>query len=143
MPTVLGGALRRAEHGLWEWTDTGDPEPAVRDLTLADLAPSWRCCKRGGQTFVEIPADWHRDVTDPDVQAAVAELVQTAGVQAEIYAEGLAEALDVHRAVIPGWLVPVEAWDARMSEVIGAQWDRKDEARILERAERARRNKSR
>ena len=143
MPTVLRGALRRAEYGLWEWADTGDPEPAVRDLTLADLAPSWRCTHRGGRTFVEVPADWQRDVADPDVQEAVAELLQIAGVYADIYAEGLAEALDLHRAVIPGWLVPVEAWDARMSEVVGAQWDRKDEQRILARAERARRSRPR
>ena len=139
MPTVLGGALRRAEYGLWEWADTGAPEPAVRDLTLAHLAPSWRCIRCGGRTFVEIPADWERDTADPDVRMAVAGLLRTAGVQAHIYAEGLAEALDLHRAVIPGWLVPVEAWDARMAEVVGAQWDRKDEARILTRAEKARR----
>jgi hypothetical protein len=125
---------------LWEWTDTGELELAVRGLTLADLAPSWRCRTYGsGETLVEIPADWHRDVTDPDVRAAVAELLQAVGMQAEIYAEGLAELLDSHRAVIPGWLVPIEAWDARMAEVVGAQWDRKDEARILARAERARR----
>ena len=142
MPTVLRGALRRAEYGLWEWSDTGDPEPAVRDLTLADLAPSWRCVRRSGRTFVEVPADWQRDVADPDVRKAVAELLQE-GTPAWIYAEDLAEALDMHCAVIPGWLVPIEAWDARMSEVVGAQWDRKDEERILARAERARRSCSR
>lgn len=141
MPTVLRGALRRAEYGLWEWADTGDPEPAVRDLTLADMAPSWRCICYGGRTFVEVPADWQRDVDDPYVRKAVAELLQE-GTPAWIYAEGLAEALDLHSAAIPGWLVPVEAWDARMSEVVGAQWDRKDEQRILARAQKARRARS-
>jgi hypothetical protein len=142
VPTVLGGALRRAEYGLWEWADTGDPEPAVRDLTLADLAPSWRCVRRGGQSFVEVPADWEHDVTDPDVREAVAELLQAEGVPAWTYAEGLAEALDLHRVTIPGWLVPVAAWGARMSEAVGAQWDRKDEQRILARAEKVKRARS-
>jgi hypothetical protein len=138
--TVLRGALRRAEYGLWEWTDTGDPEPAVRDLTLADLAPSWRCTRRGGRTFVEIPGDWERDVQDADVRQAVRELLQTSGVCAEIYAEGLAELLGCHRTTVPGWLVPAESWNARMSEVVGAQWQRADEPRILARAEQVRRN---
>lgn len=63
---------------------------------------------------------------------------RSTGSPALIYAEGLAEALDDHRARSTGYLVPLEAWREAMSRVVGASWEASDEQEIMARAERAR-----
>jgi len=118
----------------WCWCD-GTPEPRVRTLQLRDLGPNWRCATYGsGNSYVEIPRGWQRDVADPDVRAVITELVRDAGRPADIFAEAGAVALDDHRTTMRGYLVPVAAWDALMAEPCGVVWDRCDEPAILERA---------
>ncbi|GBC87323.1 hypothetical protein HRbin12_01326 [bacterium HR12] len=136
--TALGGALRRVAKDVWVWTDTGERELRVRDLTLRDLAPSYRVIFRGEHHLVEVPELWRKDVSDPDVEEVLTHLLAEQGRAADIYAEGLAELLDDHRARSRGFLVPLEAWDEAMSRVVGCQWDRADEEEIMARAERAR-----
>ncbi|HXF71700.1 MAG TPA: hypothetical protein VNO79_03710 [Actinomycetota bacterium] len=137
--TALGGALRRVGPDVWVWTDTGERELRVRDLTLRELAPNYRVITYGeGASYVEVPELWRKDVSDADVEEALTHLLAEHGRPADIYAEGLAELLDDHRARSRGFLVPLEAWDREMSRVVGCSWDGADEEEIMARAERAR-----
>lgn len=132
--STLAGALVLGSDGGWRWRD-GAPEPRVSTLRLRDIAPNFRCITFGnGRTYVEIPHRWQRDVTDPDVRAAIRELVQDRGRPADIFAEAGAVALDDHRVTQKGYLVPVDDWDVVMQEPCGATWDKKDEEAIFERA---------
>jgi hypothetical protein len=134
METALRGALVRRAPNVWAWADTGEVEPRVRDLRVRDLAPNYRVIARGGgRRYVEVPRDWPRDVTDPDVEEALRRLCARRPV-VDIYAEGVAEALDYHRVTSPGYLVPLKEWDAEMDRVIGATWLQRDEPALLERA---------
>jgi hypothetical protein len=137
--TALGGALRRVAPDVWVWSDTGERELRVTDLKLLDLAPAYRVIARGKVRLVEIPELWRKDVSDPDVEEALTRLLAEHGRPADIYAEGLAELLDDHRARSRGFVVPLEAWEREMSRVVGASWDLADEEAIMARAERARR----
>lgn len=137
--TTLGGTLERREDG-WYWKD-GTKEPRVRDMRLRDLAPNFRCINRGGKTMVEVPHDWTNErhwpnrQIDKDVLAGMRELLQHRSAEAgEVFAEGLAELLDDHRLSKPGWLVPIEAWDAVMNEHCGCWWDMREQDDILARA---------
>jgi len=115
--TALGGRLRRTGPGAWVRAD-GTPEPRVRDLRLADIAPNYRCTTYGdGKTYVEVPATWQRDVADEDVAAAIGRL--TAGLDLRRLFHGR------------GYFVPVLDWDAEMNAVVGASWATADQAALL------------
>lgn len=135
---TLGGTLQRYADG-WRWSD-GTPEPRVRDMLFSHNAPNFRCCNRGGVTYVEIPARWREPRYWPggrvDTQAAneIDALLREAGKRSPIYLEGLAEALDDHRITGDGWMVDVAQWDAVMREPCGCWWDKEHEADILARA---------
>lgn len=137
--TALGGALRRVGPDAWTWADTGERELRVRDLRLVDLAPNYRVVVRPEGHVVEVPELWRRDVSDPDVEEALTRLLAEHGRRADIYAEGLAELLDDHRARSSGFIVPLDAWREAMSRVVGVQWDQADEEEIMACADRARR----
>lgn len=137
--TALGGTLHRTPDG-WQWSD-GTPEPRVRDLALADVAPNFRCATFGDGAYIEIPRRW-RDARywpggrlDDEAVAAIAALLDEGGVRAPIFCEGLAEALDDHRLTADGYRVPAALWDAAMLEPCGCSWDRAHEAEILGKAE--------
>lgn len=131
----FGGALTRREDG-WYWRD-GRREPRVTDLLLRHLAPNFRCITRDRTTYVEIPRHWRDQTPDDDAAAAIAALISDHGRPADIYAEGVAEAFDDHRLTYRGYLVPIAAWDAAMSAVVGCRWDTEHEADLLRRAEMA------
>jgi hypothetical protein len=135
--TVFGGALVRRGPNVWAWADTGEPDPRVWDLTVRDLAPTYRIATRQGRRCVKVPRDWHKDVTDPDAEESLRLLCGRRPLAA-IYAEGVAEVLDEPHATIPGYLVPLEEWDAEMNRVVGAAWSQEDEPALLERARKAR-----
>jgi hypothetical protein len=138
LSTALAGTLQRGIDG-WHWSD-GTPEPRVRDMRLRDIAPNFRCARRGSVVYVEIPAGWRSARYWPagriDIQAAreIEGLLRDAGKQAPIFAEGLAEVLDDHRLTTDGWLVDIAQWDAVMSEACGVWWDSQYEANIHDRA---------
>jgi hypothetical protein len=117
---------------LWAWADIGEPEPRVWDLTVRDRAPNYRIAVRDGRRYVEAPRDWHRDVTDPDVEETLRLLCSRRPPRA-IYAEGVADP----NATVPGSLVPLEEWDAEMNRVVGTAWDRETQPALLERTARA------
>lgn len=140
--TALGGALERRLRGGWHWK-SGDAEPCARDMTLRDVAPNFRCSNRSGITYVEIPGRWvearYWPDARPDEQAAQAirELIKDQGQhETKIFAEGYAELVDDHRLSVAGYLIPAQAWDDRMCEVVGCWWDREHEAEIMARAAR-------
>jgi hypothetical protein len=136
--TALGGTLRRHLDG-WRWAD-GTPEPRVRDMALADVAPSWRCASYGSGTVVEIPRRWPDARywpgarVDPEAARAIAALIAACGTPSAIYAERLAEALDEHRLTAARYIVPRGQYDAAMREPCGCWWDTSHEADILARA---------
>ena len=141
--TALDGALERHLDG-WRWRD-GSPEPRVRDMLLADIAPNFRCVTGGsGMTVVEIPLDWRnrkywpRERIDPQAANEITALITESGKRGAIYAEGLAETFDDHRLRKGGYRVPVALWDAAMREPVGVWWDKTDETDILARAEQNR-----
>lgn len=134
--TCLGGTLRRVGPNQWEWID-GTPEPRVRDLLRNDIAPNFRVI--GGRNGdVEIPRNWRDYVDDPAIEMAIEWLIREHGRPADVFAEGLAEALDSHTVFVRGYRVPVRAWDEVMNVVTGAMWDLDDEEDILAKAERLR-----
>lgn len=141
--TTLGGALLRRLRGGWHWR-SGDAEPRIRDMTLRDVAPNFRCCNRGGITYVEIPGRWEEPRywpggrRDDQVAKAIRDLIREHGQRGAIYGEGYAELLDDHRVTVDGCIVPIQAWDDRMCDVVGRWWDKEHEADILTRAERER-----
>lgn len=136
--TALGGTLERRLDG-WYWPD-GTPEPRVRDMALADVAPNFRCCSSGGITYVEIPRRWReprywpKGRIDEAAAIAIAELLAEGGERGAIYAERLAEAIDEHRLTVDGYRVPVALWDAAMREPCGVWWEDADTAEIMARA---------
>lgn len=135
--TALSGTLERRADG-WYWRD-GTPEPRVYDLALKHFAPNFRCITRGdGRTYVEVPRGWERAYHwdgDPATRRAIYDLIREAGKEAPVFAERIAPLLDDHRVTQPGALVPVEMWDAVMSEPAGVGWDGEHEDEILARAE--------
>lgn len=138
LSTALGGALARRPDG-WYWSD-GTPEARVRDMSLADIAPNFRCCTVAGVTFVEIPRRWrdarywHGGRVDADAVRAIAGLLDEGGERCAIYAEGWAERIDEHRLTVEGYRVPLALWDAAMREPCGVWWDKADEAALIDRA---------
>lgn len=142
LSTALDGTLERHADG-WRWRD-GTPEPRVRDMTLADIGPNFRCAHHAwrGQhcACVEIPARWRVDARywpsrriDMQAAAQIDSLLREAGERAPIYLEGLAEALDDHRLTGDGWIVSAAMWDAVMREPCGVWWDTEHEADIYAR----------
>lgn len=139
--TCLGGTLRRVDQNQWEWID-GTPEPRVRDLLRNDLAPNFRVI--GGRNGdVEIPRNWRDYVDDPAIEMAIEWLIKEHGRPADIFGEGIAEALDEHRVFVRGYRVPVKAWDEVMKVPTGAQWDIEHEEDILQRADMLRKQMER
>lgn len=135
--TALDGTLQRYPTG-WRWSD-GKDAPELRDMMLQDIAPNFRCS--GGMG--EIPHNWRNkrywanERVDVGAANAIQELIDAVGQRRSIYAEGLAEALDDHRATIRGWVVPIPQWDAAMrTGIVGCWWDKSDEPAILDRARR-------
>ncbi len=140
--TALGGALERHPEG-WRWRD-GTPARHVTDLLLIACAPNFRCATygSGSGTVVAIPHDWRArrhwpsGRVDTETARVIDDLIRDCGTRGAIYADGLAEAFDDHRARIHGWTVPVAQWDAVMRAPCGASWDRAHEDAILTRARR-------
>lgn len=66
-------------------------------MRLRDIAPNFRCARRGGVVYVEIPAGWRSARYWPadrvDIQAAreIEGQLRDAGKQEPIFAERLAE----------------------------------------------------
>ncbi len=122
--TALGGSLTRTSDG-WRWSD-GTPGHKIRDITLRSLAPNFRYCNFG--TVVKIQRDWARALywpqhhMDPDAVAAIRGMLS----------DGSARRPPVRMS--SGYLIPVSIWDRVMGRVIGATWDKKEEAAILRRA---------
>lgn len=126
--TELDGALRRGDGG-WYWAD-GQPEPRVRDLLLEELAPDWRCVRRGHQAWVEIPTEWRTRVHDPELTRAVTELVRQYADIGPIRDQGAAAAVGERGQWRSGYRVPLEAWRVIMRQPCGATWDPADDAGI-------------
>lgn len=133
--TILGGTLIKEPDGTWAWMD-GTPEPRVRTTALAYWAPNFRVTTYGYGSYVEIPQQWrelyHWDGS-PETEAAVVGLIEAHGIKKRVFAERSPSG-EHYRKTRPGWLVPIEEWDAVMSEPAGVTWDRKEEADILAKA---------
>lgn len=109
-------------------------------MLIADNAPSFRTA--GG--MVEVPHDWRdarywptgKGVPRVDDQAVeeIDRLIRDVGRETTIYADGLAEMVDNHRATKHGYTVPITQWDAAMRELCGVWWDAEHEREILSRA---------
>lgn len=136
--TVFAGALLRYKDG-WRWRD-GHPEPRVRDMLLRDVAPAFRFARYGTRICVEIPAAW-RDArywpenrVDPRAAAIIEALLRGHGERMAISGDGLEALLGKQPQKIDGWIVALARWEATMSALCGASWDKRDEGAILARA---------
>lgn len=137
--TALGGTLIRWGQDQWAWSDHA-PAPQVRDMTL-----SWyyhfRVIAYADGQYVEVPVNQARDEED-------LRWVRSGGYTRgrssadtgprEIHLDGRVTRMttrDGGKAIRHVYLVPVADWDARSaSHPVGAQWDKADEAAILDRA---------
>jgi len=154
--SVLGGTLVRRGRNEWVWSD-GTPEPRVRDLS-ASTYWNFRCRTDGtGRTYVEIPLalameesalEWallgfrvgryqfgcSLDHTGP--------LVMTDEGLRRSHIEPGTDPLCGNEPLpeLPGpiprvILVPIEEWDRWAEDYpLGAEWDKEDQAAILEKA---------
>lgn len=134
VPTIseFDGALRRDHRG-WYWAD-GERESRVRDLLLADLAPEWRCVRRGQLAWVEIPTDWRSSVTHDELVRAVTELVRDYASIGPIDDIGAVSAVGRRGQRRSGYRVPLQIWQMIMAQPVGATWDALDDEAIRERA---------
>lgn len=132
--TELDGTLRRGTKG-WYWSD-GLFEPRVRDLRLEELAPPWRCVRRGTYAWVEIPTDWRFQVRDEELERAVTELVRDYATIGSIRDQGAASAVGERGQLRSGYRVPIKAWQLIMQQPVGATWNVADDAAIRDRARR-------
>lgn len=130
--TEFDGALKRDAHG-WYWVD-GEREPRVRDLLLEDLAPEWRCVRRGRLAWVEIPTDWRASVEDDELIRAITELVRDYASIGPIDDTGASRAVGRRGHRRSGYRVPLEIWRMLMNQPVGATWDVLDHAAICRRA---------
>ena len=126
--TDLDGALRRGEGG-WYWAD-GRFEPRVRDLLLEELAPDWRCVRRGRRAWIEVPTEWRTQIRHPELTRAVTELVRHYGQIGSIRDGGAAKAVGERGHARSGYRVPLEAWRVIMCQPCGATWDPANDAEI-------------
>jgi hypothetical protein len=152
MITCLNGTLIRQTDGSWKWSN-GNPEPRIRDLSPDEW--NFRCCTRGGKTFVEVL----RGVAqESEILGWV-----IGGAKSGKYESGKSgdhtgpltiddygvhrmhiqngedpllgnEPLPESRGPIPSViLVPVEDWDAWVkANPAGASWDLANETEILD-----------
>jgi hypothetical protein len=131
--SALQGALIYSD-GKWTWRD-GTPAPEVESMTLQSLAPNFRV----SAGHVEIPKRWRESrywqggLVDEDAARAI-EMLLARRPSEMIYHEGAAERLDDPGLRQAGYRVPVAEWDAAMSFVVGAWWDKQHEDAILTRA---------
>ena len=128
----LGGTLRRRADG-WYWADDTF-EPRVRDLLLEELAPDWRCVRRGRYAWVEIPTDWRFHVHDDELERAITELVRDYATIGSIRDESAARQVGERGQLRSGYRVPINAWEVVMRQPVGATWNVSDDAAIRRRA---------
>lgn len=126
--TELDGTLKRGPSG-WFWSD-GTFEPRVRDLTLEELAPSWRCVRFAQHTWVEIPTDWRFRVGHAELRRAVSELVRDYSTIGAIRDDGASSVVGYRGQMRSGYRVPLRAWKLIMQQPIGATWDESDDEDI-------------
>lgn len=128
----LDGALRRDADG-WYWRD-GRREPRVRDLRLEELAPDWRCVRRGRLAWVEIPTDWRAGVRHDELTRAITELVRDYASVGPIEDTGAAATVGRRGQRRSGYRVPLRAWRTIMDQPAGATWPAADHEAICARA---------
>ena len=128
----LDGTLRRGSDG-WYWCDDTF-EPRVRDLHLEELAPDWRCVRRGQYAWVEIPTDWRFHVRDEELERALTELVRDYATIGSIRDESAARSVGERGQRRSGYRVPIRAWQLIMHQPVGATWSVSDDAAIRARA---------
>lgn len=128
----LGGTLRRGRAG-WYWCDDTF-EPRVRDLYLEELAPDWRCVRRGEYAWIEIPTDWRFHIQDDELERAVTELVRDYATIGSIRDDSAAQRVGSRGQLRSGYRVPLRAWRLIMRQPIGATWNASDDAAIRTRA---------
>ena len=116
LEALLGDVRETTLH----WKMVHDPmavpsmRAALRAISKAkgDMTqPNFRCITYGNGTYVEVPAYWRDRVTNQQTQAIVQALIDQHGKASPIYAEGVAEAFNNHRARTKGYLIPIRVWD--------------------------------
>jgi len=128
----LDGTLCRGPDG-WYWCD-GTFEPRVRDLYLEELAPDWRCVRRGHCAWVEIPTDWRFHIHDDELERAITELVRDYATIGSIRDESAARSVGERGQLRSGYRIPLKAWYLIMHQPIGATWGVSEDSVIRERA---------
>lgn len=135
--TAFDGALSYDRHSrTWRWND-GTEETRVYSVLRFAYAPKFRCVTRSQQTFVEIPGDWERrfEWTGPaKIAECINNLILCHSQQGKVYVEGSVELPDDHRALVDGWLIPLEAWEAEMREPYDVSFDPSDQFALLAKA---------
>ena len=135
--TAFDGALNYDWRlRIWRWSD-GSEEPRVSSVLRFAYAPKFRCVTRSQQAFIEIPSDWERRF-QWDGPAAIREcihnLIQRQSRRAKVYVEGSTELPDDRRALVDGWLIPLEAWESVMREPYDVSFDTSDQFALLAKA---------
>lgn len=135
--TAFDGALSYDPRSrTWRWSD-GSEEPRVSSVLRFAHAPNFRCVTRSQQTFIEIPNDWERRFRW-DGPVAISECIQNLILchshPAKVYVEGATELPGDRRAIVDGWLIPLEAWEAVMREPYDVSYDASDQFALLAKA---------
>ena len=132
---ALGGTLLRDAQG-WHWSD-GTREPRVRDLPVAAVH-GYRIQAQGGARYVIVPMGRAREEAALDwVRAGLADGLYQRGpdIDAGLRRRDIVGSEDHRVTGTDAVYVPLDDWDRWASSVVlGATWEGKDHAAILERA---------
>ena len=108
--------LERLGTNKWAWKDTKEIAKNVEDLTLQDIAPNYKCVTYGNNTtYVIIPKDWAKSISDPDILNAINSLLALPSTELRTVPSYYPDLTQIYE-------VNDNDWDKVMKRPIGIKW---------------------
>ena len=114
--TKVGKRLKRLNTNEWVWKDTSEIAKNLEDLTLQDIAPNYKCVTYGNNTtYVIIPKDWAKSISDPDILNAINSLLALPSTELRTVPSYYPDLTQIYE-------VNDNDWDKVMKRPIGIKW---------------------
>ena len=107
--------LERLGTNKWAWKDTKEIAKNVEDLILQDIAPNYECVSYYDATYVNIPKNWNKSISDPDVLNAINSLLALPSTK-------LITVHGIYPELTQVYQVDTNEWDKIMKRPIGVRW---------------------